>query len=290
MYGQRIKFRSLIDFGNPILAPACIDAFSARMVEQAGFQVNYLTGNGASAAAIGQPDVGLMTLREVSDICRNIALVTQIPLVADVDTGYGNAINVIRTVREMEAAGVSCIQLEDQVTPKRCGHLPGSKPVVDTKEQLDKLRAATDTRQDPNMLILARTDAAADHGLDEAIDRANAYHEAGADLTFIEVEGTQEELTRIGKEVSGPLVTTLDDSRREPAFSIEELGSLGFRLIIYPGIVRCTYLKAVNEVLNTLRREGSLRSVADHMATFQEYNDALSIQDIQEQEAKYLRS
>ncbi|MBI2132018.1 MAG: oxaloacetate decarboxylase [Candidatus Tectomicrobia bacterium] len=290
MEERRARLRALLGAGRPVLAPACLDPFSARMVERAGFGVNYLTGNGASAAHLGRPDVGLMTLSEVAGVCRNVVQATTIPLIADADTGYGNALNVIRTVRELEAAGVSCIQLEDQVTPKRCGHLPGSKPVVPLEEQLGKLRAALDARRDPGFLILARTDAAAGHGLEEAIRRAIAYREAGADLTFIEVEGRPEELRRIGREVPGPLAATLDESRREPAFSIEEMGGLGFRLIVYPGIVRCTYLKAVGEVLAALQREGSTRSVRGLMATFEEYNEALGIGEVKAWEEKYLRA
>ena len=282
------RLRALLEEKRPVLAPACIDAFSARMVEQAGFEVNYLTGNGASAALLGKPDVGFMTLREVADVCRNIVQATSIPLIADADTGYGNAVNMIRTVRELESAGVACIQIEDQVTPKRCGFLPGSVPVISLEEQLGKLKAALDARQSEDFLILARTDAASDHGLDEAIRRAVAYKEAGADLTFIEVEGTEDELRKIGAAVPPPNVTTLDESRREAAFSVDELGELGFGIIIYPGIVRCTYLKAVNDVLRILKEEDSTRSARDMMATFQEYNDALGISEIQTWEREYL--
>ncbi len=288
MNDRGARLRSLLETQRPVLAPACIDAFSARMVEQAGFSVNYLTGNGASAALLGKPDVGFMTLREVADVCRNVVQATSIPLIADADTGYGNAVNVIRTVCELEAAGVACIQIEDQSTPKRCGFLPGSVPVISLEEQLGKLKAALDTRRSEDFLILARTDAAADHGLDEAIRRAVAYRRAGADLTFIEVEGTEEELRRIAAEVPPPHVTTLDESRREAALGVEELGELGFRIIIYPGIVRCTYLKAVQDVLRILREEGSTRTARGMMATFREYNDALGISKIQAWEREYL--
>ena len=288
MNDRGTRLRALLEENRPVLAPACIDAFSARMVEQAGFEVNYLTGNGASAALLGKPDVGFMTLREVADVCRNIVQATSIPLIADADTGYGNAVNMIRTVRELESAGVACIQIEDQVTPKKCGFLPGSIPVISLEEQLGKLKAALDARQSEDFLILARTDAAADHGLDEAIRRAVAYKEAGADLTFIEVEGTEEELRKIGAEVPPPHATTLDESRREAALSVDELGELGFGVIIYPGIVRCTYLKAVNDVLRILKEEGSTRSAREMMATFQEYNDALGISEVQTWEREYL--
>ena len=275
-------FGRFLEENRPVLAPACIDAFSARMVEQAGFEVNYLTGNGASAALLGKPDVGFMTLREVADVCRNIVQATSIPLIADADTGYGNAVNMIRTVRELESAGVACIQIEDQVTPKRCGFLPGSVPVISLE------RTTRQAKGGPRRPAKVRTsssslarDAASDHGLDEAIRRAVAYKEAGADLTFIEVEGTEEELRKIGAEVPPPHVTTLDESRREAALSVDELGELGFGVIIYPGIVRCTYLKAVNDVLHILKEENSTRSAREMMATFQEYNDALGISEIQ---------
>ncbi|MED5579589.1 MAG: isocitrate lyase/PEP mutase family protein [Nitrospinota bacterium] len=282
------NLRNLIENEKPIIVPGCIDAFSAKMVEKSGFHANYLSGNGASASILGQPDIGLMTMSQMTTICGNIVKATKIPLIADADTGYGNALNVIRTVQELETVGVSCIQLEDQVTPKRCGHFPGSKPVVSIDEQLGKLKAALDTRRDENLLIIARTDAAADHGIEEAIKRAILFEEVGADLTFIEIEGDAEDFENISRNVPGKYATTIDESRKEPAFSVEELGKMGFKLIIFPGIIRCTYLKSISEILDTLREENSVKSKSHLMSTFSEYNELLGKESFDKLTEKYL--
>ena len=167
-----------------------------------------------------------MKMSQITSICSNITKATDIPLIVDADTGYGNALNVIRTVQELETAGVSCIQLEDQITPKHCGHFPGSKPVVPINEQLGKLKAALDTRKDDNLLIIARTDAAAEHGIEEAIKRATLFNEVGADLTFIEIEGSAEDFENISRNVPGRYATTVDESRAEPAFTVKKLGEM----------------------------------------------------------------
>tara|TARA_Y100000588_G_scaffold374482_1_gene449567 strand:- start:493 stop:1359 length:867 start_codon:yes stop_codon:yes gene_type:complete len=282
------KLRNLIEGKSPIVVPACIDAFSAKIVEKAGFQANYLSGNGASATTLGQPDIGLVTMSQITSICSNITKATNIPLIADADTGYGNALNVIRTVQELESAGVSCIQLEDQITPKHCGHFPGSKPVVPINEQLGKLKAALDTRKDDNLLIIARTDAATEHGIEEAIKRATLFHEIGADLTFIEIEGSAEDFENISRNVPGKYATTVDESRAEPAFTVEELGEMGFKLIIFPGIIRCTYLKSIFNILTTLKKDNSVDSKKHLMSTFKEYNDLLGKEDFDKLTEKYL--
>ena len=282
------KLRDLIEEEDPIVIPACIDAFSAKMVDKAGFQANYLSGNGVSATTLGQPDIGLVTMSQMTSICSNIVKATNIPLIADADTGYGNALNVIRTVQELETAGVSCIQLEDQITPKHCGHFPGTKPVVPIDEQLGKLKAALDTRIDDNLLIIARTDAAAEHGIEEAIKRATLFEEAGADLTFIEIEGSAKDFENISRNVPGKYATTVDESRKEPAFTVEELGEMGFKLIIFPGIVRCTYLKAISDILDTLKNENSVESKKHLMSTFKEYNELLGKEHFDKLTKKYL--
>lgn len=287
--GKKNKnFRDLIEDEAPIVVPACIDAFSAKIVEKSGFQANYLSGNGASAATLGQPDIGLMTMSQMTSICSNITKATDIPLIVDADTGYGNALNVIRTVQELETAGVSCIQLEDQITPKHCGHFPGSKPVVPINEQLGKLKAALDTRKDDNLLIIARTDAAAEHGIEEAIKRATLFNEVGADLTFIEIEGSAEDFENISRNVPGRYATTVDESRAEPAFTVKKLGEMGFKLIIFPGIIRCTYLKSISDILSTLKKENSVDSKKHLMSTFKEYNNLLGKEDFDKLTKKYL--
>src|SRR4051812_27264181 len=186
----RQRLRRRLTEGPMIVAPGIYDAYGARFVEQAGFEAVYMTGNGVSASLLGRPDVGLVDLTLFAAHAHRAAACVNIPLICDADTGYGNAVNVRHTVQEFEAAGVAAIHLEDQVSPKRCGHLPGSRPVVEMREHVGKIEAAIAARRDPDFVIIARTDAAAGHGLDEAIRRGKAYRAAGADVVFVELKGS----------------------------------------------------------------------------------------------------
>src|SRR5688572_24346097 len=190
MSGVRERLRERLAKGPLVVAPGIYDAYGARFVEQAGFDAVYMTGNGVSASLLGRPDVGLVDLTLLASQAHRAASCVNIPLICDADTGYGNAVNVRHTVQEFEGAGVAAIHIEDQVSPKRCGHLPGSRPVVEMKEHVGKIEAAVAARRDPDFVIIARTDSAAGHGLDEAIRRGKAYRQAGADVVFVELKSS----------------------------------------------------------------------------------------------------
>ncbi|MEJ2434872.1 MAG: isocitrate lyase/PEP mutase family protein, partial [Pseudolabrys sp.] len=212
-FSSRRKLRQRLAQGPLLVAPGVYDAFGARFVEQEGFEACYLSGNGVSAAMLGRPDVGLVDLTLLVAHAHRVAAAIDIPLICDADTGYGNAVNVRRTVEEFEAAGVAAIHLEDQEQPKRCGHLPGARPVVPLEEHRRKIEAAVAARRDPDFLVIARTDAAAGHGIDEAIRRGHAYREAGADAIFIELkEASESELARVTSEIDLPHVVNVEEA------------------------------------------------------------------------------
>src|SRR6185312_12717200 len=228
----RARLRELLASPAPVVAPGAYDALSARLIEQAGFHVVYMTGFGTTASLIGRPDVGLLTGSEMVDNARRIAAAVDVPVIADADTGYGNTINVLRTVQLYEQAGVAGIHLEDQVMPKKCGHMTG-KVVIPAAEMVGKVRAAVEARQDPDFLIIARTDAAAVHGLNEAIDRGRAYAEAGADALFVEAPTSEEDIARVAAELRGvaPLVFNWAEGGRTPLLPVERIAELGFSLV-----------------------------------------------------------
>jgi 2-methylisocitrate lyase-like PEP mutase family enzyme len=214
-----------------------------------------------------------------------------IPLVCDADTGYGNAVNVQHTVREFEAAGVAAIHLEDQVLPKRCGHLPGSRPVVDMAEHVGKIEAAIAARRDPDFVIIARTDAAAGHGLDEAIRRGKAYRAAGADVVFVELKSSPnviDQLKRITGEIDAPCLMNVEEGGTIGDLTAEELNALGFRIAIYPGLARNAAGYGIREALRVLQREGSTKKARERMLTFKEYNEALKLSEVEEWEKRFL--
>jgi 2-methylisocitrate lyase-like PEP mutase family enzyme len=228
------QLRALLDSGELLVAPGVFDGLSAHLTRRIGYRAAYLTGAGVAASGFGLPDIGLVTQTEMLERTRVIVrALGDVPLIADADTGYGAAINVARTVREFEAAGVAAIQLEDQVFPKKCGHLAG-KRVIETDEFVRKLAAAVDARTDPDLVLIARTDARAPLGLDEAIDRANAYAEAGADVVFIEAPQDTDEIERIAKDVDAPLLLNLVIGGLTPIESAERLQQLGFAIAIHP--------------------------------------------------------
>ncbi|MBI4206597.1 MAG: isocitrate lyase/phosphoenolpyruvate mutase family protein, partial [Betaproteobacteria bacterium] len=220
-----------------------------------------------------------------------VAACVDIPLICDADTGYGNAVNVRRTVEEFEAAGVAAIHLEDQLAPKRCGHLPGSRPVVTLEEHVGKIEAALAARRDPDFIIIARTAAASGHGLDEAIRRGKAYRKAGADVVFVELKGSSdviEELKRVTAEIDAPCLVNVEEAGKVGELSAAELEKLGFRIAIYPGLGRYAAGYGIREALNVLKRDGSTRQARERMLTFKEYNDALKLSEVEEWEKKYL--
>jgi 2-methylisocitrate lyase-like PEP mutase family enzyme len=291
MIAARQRLRERLSSGPMIVAPGIYDAFGARFVEQAGFEAVYLTGNGVSASLLGRPDVGLIDLTLIASHAHRVAACVDIPLICDADTGYGNAVNVRRTIEEFEAAGIAAIHLEDQVAPKRCGHLPGSRPVVTMEEHIGKIEAALAARRDPDFIIIARTDAAAGQGLEEAIRRGKAYRRAGADVVFVELKGSPdviEELRRVASEIDAPCLVNVEEAGKVGELSAAELEALGFRVAIYPGLGRYAAGYGIREALNVLKRDGSTRRARERMLTFREYNDALKLPEIEEWEKKYL--
>ncbi|HXT93258.1 MAG TPA: isocitrate lyase/PEP mutase family protein [Trebonia sp.] len=241
------ELRTLLKQPGLIRAPGVFDGLSAHLVRSAGFPVAYLTGAGVSVSGYGLPDIGLVTGSEMPDRAAMIVQASGLPVIADADTGYGNALNVARTVRAYERAGVAAIQFEDQVFPKRCGHLAG-KEVIGAAEFTSKLRAALDTRQ-ADTVIIARTDARAPAGIDEAIDRANKYAGEGADVIFVEAPESPAEIERVAAEVSAPLLFNYVPGGRSPAISETDLERLGFRIAIYPAALLGAASAAMAEAL-----------------------------------------
>jgi 2-methylisocitrate lyase-like PEP mutase family enzyme len=251
------------------LVPGAYDCITARLVERAGFKALYVTGSGISMSALGAPDVSLMSFSEVLDRVKQICDVVDIPVIADADTGYGGPLNVIRTVRELERAGVAGIQLEDQAWPKKCGHEP-NRSVVSEREMTDRIKAAVDNRADADLHIIARTDARTTLGLAAAIDRANLYREAGADVIFVESPESEAELQQITAAVQAPLLANMVEGGRTPILPKARLQEIGFRYAIYPNALTRALSFAGGRMLESLTEHGSTsgfsQSMLDHRA------------------------
>ena len=284
----RQELRRLIGKTGYTMVPGAYDTLTARLVEAAGFAAVYLTGGGYSRAS-GYPDLGLLSLTEnVQFIGRTVEAVG-IPVIADADTGYGNAINVIRTVREYEKTGVAGFHIEDQVSPKKCGHYEG-KEVISRAEMVGKIKAAADTRRDAEMVIIARSDARAIEGLEAAIDRVNAYLEAGADVGFVEAPQTVEELRIVGKSVRGPALVNVFEGGKTPMLGATALEEMGFRLGIYPSQTHRAAIRAAQRVLAAMKRDGDTNAVEADLATFQDREDAVGTAAWRKLEEKYLKT
>lgn len=282
------EFRRLLNEPGAFILPGAFDAMSARIIEELGYKAIYSTGAGISNAQLGWADVGLVSLKEVVDIVARITDVTSIPVVVDADTGFGNAINVIRTVRELEKAGASAIQLEDQVYPKKCGHFSG-KQVVSKEEMVYKIKAALDTRIDQNLTIIARTDALAITGLEDALERAHAYAEAGADVIFVEAPVSVEQLKQIAQSLKGiPLVLNLVEGGKTPLISVQEAERLGFKIVLCANTALRAAIKAIRETLLILKNEGSQEKLLDKICTWEERQSLFKLDQISEWEKKYL--
>jgi methylisocitrate lyase len=254
------------------------DVYSARLLEQAGFELLFLGGFGVSASAFGWPDVGLVTQSEMTEAVGRMASRLTIPLVADGDTGHGDLNNVARTVREFERAGASGILLEDQVSPKRCGHFAG-KQVISVDEMLRKLKAALDARNDPDFVIIARTDARAVEGLEAAIERANQYGEVGADVCFVEAPRSREELQRIASEVPYPQLANMLQGGVTPILSADELEQLDFKIMVDPVATLLTVGAAIRKLASTFKLRGRVDSLAEEMLNFDEVKQLLGLNE-----------
>lgn len=264
---QRLK--ALVARRDATTVPGAANAMFARVIEDLGFEAVYVTGAGIANMRLGAPDVGLTTVTEVADTVASIADAVNLPLIVDADTGFGNAVNTVRTVRLLERAGAAAIQIEDQVFPKKCGHFNG-KEVIPADEMLQKIRAAVDARVDQDLMIIARTDARAIDGLDAAMDRAHAFIEAGADMTFVEAPASFEELRRIGTELRAPQIANIVFGGKTPDPGRKVLAESGFSVVLYANASLQAALRASTRVLAALRDEGSLDSVADLLAGFEE--------------------
>src|SRR3954463_3020796 len=280
------RLRALISGNRCVIAPGVADALAARLVAREGFDAVYMTGFGTSLTRLGAPDVGLLTATEMVDNATRIADAVEIPVVADADTGYGNPINVRRTIRDYERAGVAGIHLEDQVWPKRCGHLAG-KRVIPTAEMVAKIRSACDARSDSDFVIIARCDAIAVEGLEAAIERGERYREAGADMLFIEAPVGREAVERVAKHFKGvPLLYNMAASGKTPDLPADELGRLGFRLAIYPNWVILAAIPAMQDLLSELKRTGSIAHMRDKVATFKQFTEIAGLPEIQQLEER----
>jgi len=269
-----------------VIVPGVANAMFARVVEATGFEAVYVTGAGIANMLLGAPDIGLTTMSEVADTVARIADTVSVPLIVDADTGFGNAVNMVRTVRSFERAGAAAIQIEDQVFPKKCGHFAG-KHVISLQEMLAKIKAAVDARRDNSLQIIARTDARAIEGLDRAIERANAFAEAGADVTFVEAPTDLQELSRIPKEVRVPQVANMVFGGRTPEPGRAGLREYGYAIVLYANAVLQAALRASYEVLDALGKDGSLASVTKLLASFEERQDAVAKDAWDELERRY---
>lgn len=278
------RLRVLLAQDEIIVMPCCFDPLSAMLVEQEGFPLTFMSGFAAAATRLGMPDTGLMSYGEVIDQGRNICNAVDIPVIGDGDTGYGNALNVKRTVRGFAQAGFAAVMIEDQVAPKRCGHTAG-KAVVDREEAFERIRAAVDARAEGNdILIMARTDARHGHGLGEAIDRAQRFHELGADILFIEAPRDEDEMRRICEELPGPKMANMIEGGLTPALAPEELQQLGFQIAAYPITLMAAAMKAMTGALAELKT-GMVNP--DSLMPFDEVKARIGFDDYLEAEKKY---
>ena len=252
-----------------VTLPGAANAMFARVIEDLGFEAIYVTGAGVANMSLGVPDVGLTTLTEVAETVAAISDSVSLPLLVDADTGFGNAVNMVRTVRTLERAGAAGLQIEDQVFPKKCGHFNG-KDVIPLDEMVQKIKAAVDSRKDQSLQIVARTDAAAIEGIERAIERAQAFIDAGADATFVEAPTSAEQLARIPASLSVPQVANIVFGGRTPDPGREKLAEMGFSVVLYANAALQAALRASYDVLGALKRDGTLTAVADRLASFEE--------------------
>ncbi len=279
--------REQLAAGETVLAPGCYDGLGARLIEEAGFSAAYMTGFGSAAARLGQPDVGLLTLSEMVDNAHRIAQAVSIPVIADADTGYGNALNVIRTVREYESAGVAAIHIEDQAMPKKCGHLDG-KVLVEAGEMVAKVSAAVEARRSEDFLIIARTDARAVEGLDGALERAARYRDAGADVLFIEAPQSVQEIETIARTFAEvPLLFNYAEGGKTPAITYDVLRELGFNLVIFPLSILLATTAAVRAVLARIKADGTPIQALPSLPAFDEFLDLIGLPEVRELEQRF---
>ncbi len=268
-----------------LVIPGVPDPLCAKIAESEGFKALFVSGYACSAAYLGAPDVGLLTMTEMADCARRIVDAVRLPVFADGDTGHGNATNVVRTMRAFESAGVAAIFFEDQLAPKRCGHMSG-KSVIPAQEMVAKIKAAVDTRLDDDLQIMARTDALAIEGLDCAIGRMHAYLEAGADLSFVEAPQTEEQMRRITREIAAPNMANMVPGGRSPLLGAQRLQDLGYSFVAHPTALTYTIARAARGLLRELQTTGTTAGFENEMITFEEFNRLIGLAEIREREAR----
>ena len=280
------RLRELLARPRVLMAPGAADALTARLIAKHGFEAIYMTGAGTSAVRLGMPDVGLLTMNEMVDNARAIAEASQLPLIADADTGYGGPVNVQRTVRAYERAGVAGIHIEDQQWPKRCGHLAG-KSIIPVEEMQAKIRAGLDAKLDKDFVLIARTDALAVEGFERALERCRKYEEAGADMIFLEAPTKMDELQAIPKAFRKPTLYNMASSGKTPFLGADEIEKMGFKVIIYPNFALLSAITAINKTLAELKDKRTVAGFAKDIASFQEFFNLVGMKEVQEAEAKY---
>jgi carboxyvinyl-carboxyphosphonate phosphorylmutase len=281
-------FKKLVLDDEILVLPGAYDALSAKIVEQAGFKAVTFGGYPASASLLAKPDVSLLTMTEMVNQARYIAEAVDIPLFVDGDTGHGNVTNVARTVREFERAGVAGLFIEDQVFPKRCGHMEG-KQVIPTEEMVAKIKAAVDARTDDDLMIMARTDSLAVYGIDEAIERGNRCAEAGADIIFIEAPPSIEDMRRVCREVRAPMSANMVEGGKTPILTAKELQSIGYRIATFPLSTLYAAAHGVRSAMEALFKTGTTAGYMDKMITFTDFNNLVGLDRVRETEAHYYK-
>ena len=282
--GERL--RALLARPEPLVLPGCSDALTARLAVGAGFEAVYATGAGIANTMLGVPDVGLTTMTELVDQVARIAAAVDVPVVADIDTGFGNAINARRAIVEFERAGVAAIQIEDQVFPKRCGHFSGTE-IIPLAEMVAKLHAVLDARRDPALVVIARTDALAVDGFEAAIERGRAFAEAGADIVFIEAPVELDQLAAMPGRVGAPLVANVVEGGRTPLLGANELGAMGYRIVIFANTAMRVGARAIHDALAELRATGDSRALQDRMLSWEDRQALVGLPEIEALEARY---
>lgn len=281
------KLRNFVERDEILLAPGVCDAMEAKIAEQQGAEAIYIGGNALASSIHGNPDIGLTSFKETLDRAWDITSAVDLPVICDADDGYGNALNVIRTVKQFEKVGVAGIHIEDQVSPKKCGHLE-NKQLVTKQEMINKITAATDTRQDEDFLIISRTDAIATDGIDAAIERARMYHENGADMVFLDAAESRDHLEVIGHELNDvPILTNIPYGGKTPLCSASDVESLGFDVMVFAAIAQKARIHFVEEIFKTILETGDEREIIDKLGTWQDRNRITEYQEWMNKESQY---
>lgn len=284
--------KQLVDYlqkGQFVLAPGAYDSLTAKLIENVGFQAVYMTGGGVSYSTLGKPDLGFLTMTEMAQKAAYICDAVSVPVIADADNGFGNPLNVMRTIKEYEKAGVAAIQIEDQVFPKKCGHM-ANKELISKEDMVQKIKAALDARVDPNFLIIARTDARGVLGLEEALERAESYKEAGADIIFVEAPQSEEEMKKITLTVEAYHIANMVEGGKTPILSTDQLKELGFSMAIYPNAITRLIVPKILELLNNLKEKGTTKDYHEQMYMFKELNEIVNLPYYEELQTKYSRN